>query len=149
MPKELSFDFLSTTGHRYRYGLEILYRERHLPTTFSIFFCSIKHKKVERKGWVVDTHKTYCYEFDCNSGKLRYVSHHEGDFTKAGFRWADTRINHFERENITMEHYRAAQNTVQRVYGRLEELKEKADDPKWGEEHQPFMSLLEKIIDKK
>jgi hypothetical protein len=149
MPKNLSFDFLSSTGHRYRYGLEILYRERHLPTLLSIFFCSIKHKKVEGKGWVVDNHKTYCYDFDCRSGSLQYVSQHEGDFTKPGFRWSDSRIAQFEQDALTKEHYRAAQNTAQRAYGRLEELKEKADDPKWDEEHEPFMSLLEKIVDKK
>lgn len=148
MPKHLFFKVLNSNGHVYRYGLEVIYRERHLPTTLSIFFCTVKYKKVEGKGLVIDSNKTYCYDFDYNLGKLNYVSHHDGDFTKPGFRWADTRIAQFEYDKITNDHRNQAEKTAKRVYDHLQEEKRKSIDRYWQEKHQPFLSPLEVIIKK-
>src|SRR3989344_2148713 len=149
MPKHLFFRVLPPNGHVYRYGLEVIYRERHLPTTLSIFFCTVKYTKVEGKGFVMDSHRTNCYDFDYNSGKLDYVSYHNGDFTKPGFRWADTRIAQLEYDQIKDEHRVQAQKTAQRVYDFLQEEKMKSNDQHWQEEHEPFLSPLEIILAKK
>lgn len=148
MPKHLSFKVLNSTGHIYRYGLEVIYRERHLPTALSIFFCAIKYKKVEGLGLVVDSNRTFCYDFDYNNGVLKYVSHHNGDFTKPGFRWADTRIVQFEYDKITNDHHRQAEKTAKRVYDYLQQEKIKTTDRNWQEKHEPFLSPLELIVKK-
>ncbi|GEM_PF-5173488 len=149
MPKHLFFQLLSSEGHRYRYGLEVIYRERHLPTNLSIFFCSVKYKKIEGKGWMVDSNKTYCYVFDYKSGNLNYISQHQGDFTKSSFRWADSRITEFEHTTIAPEHAKQAKNTAQRVYNYLQEEGQKTDDPDWEKKHRHFLSPLEGIVNKK
>src|SRR3989344_6014979 len=123
MPKNLFFNVLPSNGHVYRYRLEVLYRERHLPAVLSIFFCTVKYTKVEGKGLVMGLNRTNCYDFDYNLGKLQYVSHHNGDFTKPGFRWADTRIAQFEHDKIRDEHRAQARKTAQRVYDYFQEEK--------------------------
>ena len=149
MPKRLFFQYLSQEGHRYKYGLEVIYRERHIPTILAIFFCSVKYKKVEGKGFVLDSHKTSCYNFNYHSGDLQYVSFHNGDFRMSSFGWADTRIAQFEYDAVTKEHRTQAKKTAQRVHDHLQEQYQNSSDPDWQTEHQPFLSPLEKIILKK
>lgn len=146
MPKNLFFQVLNPNGHRYRYKLEVIYQERHLPTTLSIFFCSVKYKKIEGKGFVLDSQHTSCYGFDYKSGDLDYVSHHNGDFTKSGFSWADSRIAQFEYDKVGDEHRRQAEKTAKRVYDYLQEEKEKTADRHWQEKHESFLSPLEIIL---
>ncbi len=149
MPKNLFFQVLSSNGLRYKYGLEVIYRESHLPTTLSIFFCSVKYTKVEGKGFVVDSSRTNCYDFDYKSGNLNYVSYHNGDFRKPNFSWSDTRIAQFEYDTITKEHRSQAGKTAQRVYDHLQKEKEETSDGDWQKKHNPFLSPLEKIIAEK
>ena len=146
MPKNLFFQVLNPTGQRYRYGLEVIYQERHLPTLLSIFFCSVSYKKVEGKGFVVDSQKTSSFNFDYNSGNLRYVSYHKGDFTKSGFSWADTRTAYFEYDTITDLHRTHAKKTAQKAYSYLQEQKIMTNDRHWQEKHEPFLSPLEVIL---
>ncbi|MDP3699103.1 MAG: hypothetical protein Q8R47_05960 [Nanoarchaeota archaeon] len=145
MPKNLSFSMLSSSGHKYKYRLEVIYKERHTPTTLSIFFCSVKYKKIEGKGFVADSKNTSSYSFDHNSGNLNYVSLHGGDFTSPGFRWLDDRVA-FEHHAITDDHRAKAIKTAQRAYDHLLEQQKLSDDQEWREKYKPFLSPLEKIL---
>ena len=145
MPKYLFFQVLSSSGHSYKYQLEVIYRESNIPTTLSIFFCSIKYKKIEGKGIVVDSKSTSSYNFGYNSGELNYVSLHGGDFTSPGFRWLDDMVA-FEHDAITDDHRAKAIKTAQRAYDHLLEQEKLSDDQKWWEKHKPFLSSLEIIV---
>ena len=147
MPKTLSFKTLSK-DFIYRCGLEVIYKERHLPTTLAVFFCSVEYQKVEGKGFVISSKKTCCYNFDYNSGNLTYASYHDGDFTKPGFGWADTRTEQFEHDKIGEEHREHAKKVAEWVYEQLKQEKAKSTDKNWQEKREPFLSPLE-IITKK
>lgn len=142
----MSFKMKSENGHIYKYGLEIIYLERHLPTSLTIFFCSVKYKKVEGKGFVPDSRRTSSYSFDYVVGNLKYASYHNGDFTKPGFSWLDTRVAQFEYDTIRDEHRSQAQKTAKRVYDYFQEEKLKSSDQHWQEKHEPFLSPLETIL---
>jgi|SRR3989344_3863739 len=129
-----------------RKGIDTGMGWRHLPTILSIFFCSVRYKKIEGKGWMIDSNKTSCYVFDYKSGNLNYLSQHSGDFTKSGFSWADSRIAEFEDDKLTPEHLKQAKNTAQRVYNYLQEENQKTSDQNWEKEHQHFLSPLERIL---
>ncbi|MEK6809860.1 MAG: hypothetical protein AABY40_04240 [Nanoarchaeota archaeon] len=146
MSKHLSFRIIPSLDQIHRYYLEILYRERHLPTILSIFFCKDIYEKYEGKGFKLASSRTTCYNFDYNSGELEYVSYHDGDFTMPGFRWLDTRIAQFEYDKLMKDHRAKARKRVQIVYEHLLEDKAESKDPYWQEKHELFLSSLETIL---
>lgn len=148
MSQSTSFTVLNQNGHKYQYGLELMSREKGFqPTTFTLYFCSIKYLQKDQGKFVADSEWSYCYNFDCKSGKLTYAGQYRGDFTQPGFRWSsETRIAHFENDKITGKQCEQAEKTAKRAYDHLLAQRSHIDDSLWRKECEPFLPSLEKII---
>ncbi|MEK6900427.1 MAG: hypothetical protein AABX05_04860 [Nanoarchaeota archaeon] len=148
MPAKLSFKTKPENGLVYKFLLEVIYQERHIPRQLSIFLCSKKYARKGDEGWVLKGMDTSAYNFDYASGELKYISLHNGDFTTSGFSWSDSRHRQFDHDKIPAAQYDKAIKAAKQVKEYLEEQKRDNGDYRWLEKHKPFLSALEKIVNK-
>ncbi len=147
MPEILDLHIPNKEGKKSLYRLEILGGGVGV-TIFSLYHRRVEEKKA-KSGEAKKQIRTYGFCFECTTGKLAYASIHAGDFTRAGFRWSDSREEQFEDEKIPGVIYLQAVKYAERVYDFLEEEQEKASTYKEKERYDRFLSPLEKILKSK
>ncbi len=146
MPEELEFYIPVDENQDSVYKLELLFNDRGFPSTFSIYQCLEKRKKVKSGEEVVWFLKTFAYCFEYRTGNLQYHSSHLGDFTKPDFRWSDPGREEFEEEEITSKHRMDARNAARSVYMEVKYDKENASTLREREKYDRFLSPLDKIL---